>query len=34
MSMRDKVDSLRFAVVIMVTQLLFRAALLLRRWNY
>jgi hypothetical protein len=34
MSMRDKVDELRFAAVIVLTQLLFRAALLLRRWNY
>jgi hypothetical protein len=34
MSLRDKVDDLRFAAVIVLTQLLFRAALLLRRWNY
>ena len=34
MSTRDKVDALLFTVTIVVTQLLFRAAMLLRRWNY
>lgn len=33
-SMRDKLDELRFTIVIVLTQLLFRTALLLRRWNY
>lgn len=33
-SMRDKLDELRFTMVIVLTQLLFRTALLLRRWNY
>jgi len=33
-STRDKVDALLFTVTVVVTQLLFRAALLLRRWNY
>lgn len=34
MSTRDKVDALLFTVTVVVTQLLFRAAMLLRRWNY
>jgi hypothetical protein len=34
MSTRDKMDALLFTVTVVVTQLLFRAALLLRRWNY
>lgn len=33
-STRDKVDALLFTVTVVVTQLLFRAAMLLRRWNY
>jgi hypothetical protein len=33
-SLRDKAAELRLMIAIVVMQLLFRAALLLRRWNY
>jgi hypothetical protein len=33
-SLRDKVDALRFTLVVVATQILFRTTLLLRRWNY
>jgi hypothetical protein len=33
-SLRDKVDAVRFTMVVIATQILFRTTLLLRRWNY
>jgi hypothetical protein len=33
-SMGDKIDNLRLITVVVATQILFRATLFLRRWNY